>query len=86
MSRGTPSSSAATAISPTYRLACGAGSNVPNSLMAASAESTNAACTHNSSAGSEAAYGMPVMVSVPRTCSWIARTRCAACLAPSLSP
>ena len=86
ISGGTPSSSAAIAISATYASASASVSGVPNRALAARPESTSAACTHSSSAGSPAAYGWPVTVSTPRTRVWMARTRCATRLALSLSP
>ena len=52
MAAGTPTSSAATTISATYRSASAAGSGVPNISQVAMPESTRAACTHSSSAGS----------------------------------
>ena len=49
-------------------------------------ESTSAACTHSSRAGSLAAYGLPVSPSTPVTCSCTRRTRAAARSATARSP
>ena len=50
------------------------------------ADSTRAACTHSSSAGSLAEYGWPVTVSTPLTWVWIRRTIAAARSAAARSP
>src|SRR5262249_33535917 len=77
---------AATTISVTYRSASSGESGVPSSRRTARSESTRAACTHSSSAGSLASYARPVTSSTPRTRVWIRRTRAAACSAAARSP
>ena len=79
-------SSAAAVISATY-WSCSAGvSGAPYSSAAARPESTSAACTQMSSAGSPAAYGRPVTGSMPFTRSCTLRTRAAAARAAARSP
>ncbi len=59
---------------------------MPNDPAATMPDSTRVACTQSSRAGSLAAYGRPVIASVPVMCSCTRRTRAAARSAAARSP